>query len=155
MAIFGLEILMSKLAELSALIRAMGYECDVIGVTDSLPRAQLYLRNPKEQDVTKYDTAQITFIPPEDDSFSHFIINAVTELSAEELEYNRAQATCDVFNLSTTAGFACFSGNLEKIVYRAMLPEVGIPVSAQVMEFFLKNYIEGLETLKQLLASAS
>lgn len=155
MAIPGLEILMSKLAQLSELIKAIGYECDVIGITDGLPRAQFYLRRPEETDVTKYDTVQLTYIPPEDDSFSHFIINTVTELSIEEQGYSRAQAACDVFNLATTAGFACISGSLDKIIYRAMLYEVAMPVSDETMQFFIETYISGLNTLKQLLQSAS
>lgn len=155
MAIFGLEILMSKLSELSELVRAMGYECDVIAVTDGLPRAQFYLRESNEPDITVYDTVQISFIPPEDDSFSHFIINAVTELDAAGQDYSALQASCDVFNLATTSGFACLSGNMEKLVYRAVLPEVGMPVAPEVMDFFIKSYVEGFLALRQLISRAS
>ena len=155
MAIAGLEILMSKLQVLYEQVSGMGFECDVIGITDDLPRAQMYIRDPEEEDITVYDTVQITFIPPEDDSFSRFLINAVTELPIEDEDYRGMQAACDVLNLTTTGGFACIGGNYETVVYRAMLYEAGEPVSDKAMGYFLESYVQGLKTLRQLMAHAS
>lgn len=154
MAIFGLEVLMTKLPDLAALIRAMGYESDVIAVSDSLPRVQFYIRSPEETDVTVYDTVQVTYIPPDDDSFSHFLINAVTELDAGGYELQRLQTVCDIFNLTTVSGFVCLNADFSRVVYRAVLPEVGEPVSTDVMAFFLKSYIDGLAAFRSLLDSS-
>lgn len=154
MAAFGLEILMTKLPDLAELIKAMGYECDVIAVSDNLPRVQFYIRSPEETDVTVYDTVQVTYIPPEDDSFSHFLINAVTELDAGAYELQRLQMVCDIFNLATVSGFVCLNADFSSVVYRAVLPEVGEPVSTDVMAFFLRSYIDGLAAFRRLLDSS-
>lgn len=153
MAIFGLDILMSKLDALLEILIGDGYDAEIIGRINDLPLLQCYLRQSGGDEMSA-DILEITYLPANEETLDEFGINFHCLLDVQGRNYQVLQAACDAYNSVTTGGFGYLSDEGRVLNCRSVLPEAGIPIEADVFLLFVKMFHGSLLTLKEMVFGA-
>ena len=148
MAIFGLEILMSRLHHFSALLREDGIESDILaGMDNDLPVLMIYF---------PAGTAQLSCLPmDQDDSFAHFILDIRTVLPVPGTNAAQRQTICDLFSQVSLAGLAYRAVDAAEILCRQILPEAQLPTSDETFRYWMSLYAENLGVLQNFIAAVT